>query len=103
MFMLCFNVPVTHVEIVKDAIFAAGAGTVGHYKNCSWQILGEGQFMPLQGSHAFIGTVGKLEKVAEYKVETICTEDQIKDVIAALKKAHPYEVPSYQVWRFENL
>jgi len=102
MYILFFNVPESHVEIVKDAIFKAGAGRIGHYSHCSWQILGEGQFMPLAGSDAFIGKINQLEKVLEYKVETICDEKHIKDVIAALKAAHPYEVPSYQVCRIED-
>lgn len=58
--------------------------------------LGEGQFMPLAGSNAFIGEINKLEKVAEYKVEIICTEEQIRNAVTALKKAHPYETPAYR-------
>lgn len=102
MYKLCFHVPKTHLDVVKEAIFDAGAGTMGHYSRCSWEILGEGQFMPLAGSNAFIGEINQLEKVVEYKVETICDVDCIDDVIAALKKAHPYETPSYEVWRLED-
>lgn len=102
MYKLCFHVPVTHRDIVKNAIFEAGAGTIGNYSNCSWEILGEGQFIPLEGSNAFIGETSTLEKVAEYKVETICTSDCIHQVIVALKKAHPYETPSYEVWKLED-
>tara|TARA_R110000868_G_scaffold108769_15_gene296668 strand:- start:780 stop:1085 length:306 start_codon:yes stop_codon:yes gene_type:complete len=100
--MLCFHVPESHTEIVKNAIFTAGAGQVGHYSHCSWQILGEGQFMPLDGHQAFLGETDKLEKVAEFKVETVCDTAHIQAVIAALKHAHPYETPSYQVWKLEN-
>jgi structural hemagglutinin/hemolysin toxin protein RtxA len=102
MYLLCFNVPETHLEDVKTAVFEAGAGKINNYSHCSWQILGEGQFMPLVGSNAFIGEVDNLEKVPEYKVETICDEAHIKDVVTALKLVHPYEVPSYQVWKLEN-
>lgn len=102
MYKLCFNVPETHLELVKNAIFEAGAGAIGNYRNCSWQILGEGQFMPLTGSQAFIGTINQLEQVAEYKVETVCSSSCIREVIAALKRAHPYETPSYDVWKLEN-
>lgn len=98
MYMLCFTVPVTHVEQVKNAIFTAGAGTIGNYSHCSWQILGQGQFKPLTGSTAFIGRINQIETVAEYKVETVCDEQHIKNVVAALKHAHPYETPSYQIW-----
>ncbi|CZH13930.1 NGG1p interacting factor NIF3 [Legionella pneumophila serogroup 1] len=103
MYMLCFCVPETHLEIVKNAIFATGAGSVDHYQHCAWQTLGEGQFMPLPGSHAFIGKINQLERVPEYKVEIVCTDEQIKAAVAALKKAHPYESPSYQVFHFEMI
>lgn len=101
MYKLCFHVPESHAERVKKAIFEAGAGTIGHYSNASWQILGEGQFIPLTGSNAFIGEINQLEKVPEYKVETICSEACIEQVIRALKNAHPYETPSYDVIKLE--
>jgi structural hemagglutinin/hemolysin toxin protein RtxA len=102
MYMLHFHVPESHVDIVKNALFAAGAGVIGNYSHCSWQIAGEGQFMPLAGSHAFVGEVDALERVPEFKVETVCDEVHIKAVIAALKASHPYEVPSYQVIKMEE-
>ena len=97
MYILYFYVPESHLEIVKNAVFAAGAGNVGEYSHCAWQTLGEGQCLPLAGSNAFIGTVGKIEKIAEYKVEVICTTENIKKVMAAFKEAHPYETPAYHV------
>jgi structural hemagglutinin/hemolysin toxin protein RtxA len=103
MYMLCFFVPEAQVELVKNAIFATGAGSIGHYQHCAWQTLGEGQFMPLAGSNAFIGNVNQLERIAEYKVEIVCTEEQIQAAVAALKMAHPYETPSYQAFRFEMI
>ncbi|HAT8389961.1 TPA: NGG1p interacting factor NIF3 [Legionella pneumophila] len=102
MYMLYFHVPETHLDEAKNAVFAAGAGHVDNYTHCAWQTLGEGQFMPLTGSQAFIGEINQLEKVPEYKVETICAGERIKEVVAALKKAHPYESPSYQVVRIET-
>lgn len=102
MYQISFYVPVTHVEQVKTAMFETGAGKIGEYRCCAWQILGEGQFMPLENSQAFIGEKNKLEKVSEYKVEMICAEEYIHQVIAALKKSHPYEVPAYQVFRIEK-
>lgn len=97
MYILYFLVPKTHLEVVKNAIFAVGAGRIGNYQHCAWQTLGEGQFMPLPGSNPSIGELNQLEKVPEYKVEIICTEEQIKEAVQALKKAHPYEIPAYQV------
>ncbi len=102
MYKICFYVPPSHAEEVKHQLFAKGAGKIGYYGCCAWQILGEGQFMPLEGNHAFIGDQDKLEKVSEYKIELVCDDQYIHDVIAALKHSHPYEAPAYQVWRIEN-
>lgn len=102
MYKICFYVPPSHVEQVKDAMFASGAGKIGNYACCAWQVLGEGQFMPLAGGHAFIGEKNQLEKVAEYKVELVCEEAYIHPVMAAMKKAHPYEEPAYQVFKSES-
>lgn len=99
MYKLCFYVPVSHLYEVKEAIFAAGAGSMGNYSHCSWEVLGMGQFMPLAGSNAFIGDMNQLETVPEYRVETVCAVGCIEEVIAALKKAHPYETPAYDVWK----
>lgn len=101
MYKICFYAPVSHAEEIKNAMFDAGAGKIGNYGCCAWQALGEGQFMPLPGSHAFTGEENKLEKIPEYKIEMVCEETYIKEVIAALKASHPYELPAYQVWRLE--
>lgn len=98
MFKICFYVPPSHVEEVKNAMFAKGAGKIGNYGACAWQVLGEGQFMPLEGSDAFIGDINKLERLQEYKVEMVCEQAYLNDVIDALRQAHPYEEPAYQVW-----
>lgn len=102
MYKICFYVPITHVDQVKNAMFASGAGKIGNYSYCAWQILGEGQFMPLEGSNAFIGAQNYLEKVAEYKVEMVCDSQYIREVVAALKEAHPYEEPAYQIIKLED-
>ncbi|MDX2165218.1 MAG: NGG1p interacting factor NIF3 [Gammaproteobacteria bacterium] len=99
MLQIYFYVPESHLEIVKNAMFEAGAGKIGNYGHCSWQVLGQGQFKPLEGSEYFIGEMGKVGKIPEYKVEMVCDHDHIGAVIDALKKAHPYEEPAYQVIR----
>lgn len=101
MYQITFYVPAEHAEKVKNAMFAQGAGKVDAYSSCAWQVLGEGQFMPLAGSHAFIGEKNQLERVAEYKVEMVCDADCIEAVIKALKDNHPYEVPAYHVSKRE--
>jgi hypothetical protein len=98
MYKLVFFVPESHKELVKEAIFNAGAGKFDGYEFCSWETLGTGQFRPLSGSQPFIGESGKIELVNEYRVETICTNDTIKAAVSALKLAHPYEEPAYQYW-----
>jgi structural hemagglutinin/hemolysin toxin protein RtxA len=102
MYKISFYVPETHLEEVKNALFAQGAGKVGLYSCCAWQCLGEGQFLPLEGSNAFIGEQNRLERVAEYKVEMVCQDDLIRAVVAAFKKAHPYEEPAFDVIRVEE-
>jgi structural hemagglutinin/hemolysin toxin protein RtxA len=103
MYKICFYVPLSHVETVKNAMFAKGAGQIGNYSCCSWQTLGEGQFMPLEESQAFIGKKHQLEKVSEYKVEIVCSQDCIEEVINALKQTHPYEEPAFQVMAINSL
>lgn len=96
---LSFYVPTDFVEAVKAAVFKAGAGGAGHYQNCAWQTLGQGQFMPLAGAQPSIGTAGVLTTVAEYKVEVLCPAHLAAQVEAALIKEHPYEVPAYEFTR----
>ena len=103
MYKLTVFIPDTHVEAVKDALFEAGAGKIGHYACCSWQVLGQGQFMPTAGHHDFIGQTDRLETVPEWRVEMVVAAAVITDVMVALKQAHPYETPAYDVIKVENL
>ena len=98
MYKLCFFIPESHVEQVKEALFDKGAGRIGLYDHCSWQVLGEGQFRPLEGSKPFLGTQHKVERVAEYKVEMVCESSVIADVVKELIKTHPYQEPAYEVY-----
>ena len=97
MYKLCFYVPESHLEPVKAAVFAAGAGRIGDYDSCCWQVAGQGQFRPLQGSAPYIGQQGRVEKVDEHRVEMVCDDDYIKAVVDALLEAHPYEEPVWDV------
>ncbi|SIN77355.1 hypothetical protein SAMN05443662_0560 [Sulfurivirga caldicuralii] len=102
MYKIAFFVPVGHEETVKEAMFAAGAGRIGDYDRCSWQVLGVGQFRPLEGASPFIGSANTLERVAEYRVEMVCEAGVIEAVVAAMKAAHPYETPAYEVYRLAD-
>lgn len=97
MYQITFYVPETHLEEVKNSIFAAGAGKIGNYSYCAWQVKGEGQFCAQEGSNPFLGKPGEVEHVIEYKVELVCAEKYLKKTIKALKIAHPYEEPAYSV------
>lgn len=99
---IIFYVPEKEAEQVKLAMFQAGAGRVGNYSHCSFESKGLGQFLPLNGAKPAIGKVGDLETVPELKVEMVCEEVLIKDVILAMKKAHPYETPAYSVIQMLN-
>ncbi len=101
-FKLCVYVPESHLETVKQALFNAGAGRIGDYDSCCWQTLGEGQFRPLEGSDPYLGMQGEVETVAEYKVEMVCAEGCLEDVVTALRSAHPYEEPAFDVWRLDD-
>ena len=102
MYQISFYVPEKDLETVKTAMFQAGAGHIGNYDHCSWQILGQGQFRPLAGSQPAIGQQDKIETVAEYRVEMVCRDHVLGATIAAMKQAHPYEAVAYQVVRLEN-
>lgn len=97
MYKICFFVPEEHAETVKEAMFAAGAGKIGDYDSCCWQIAGQGQFRPLEGSQPFLGQQGEVERVREYKVEMVCAEGRMDAAIQALLAAHPYEEPAYDI------
>jgi structural hemagglutinin/hemolysin toxin protein RtxA len=103
MYKLGFYVPESHLESVKAALFDAGAGRIGDYEHCCWQVLGEGQFRPLQGSHPFIGQAGEVEKVPEYRVELVCSEAHVRAVLAALRLSHPYEEPAFDLVELAEL
>jgi hypothetical protein len=102
MYKICVYVPENAVENVKAALFDAGAGRIGNYDSCCWQSSGTGQFRPLENSNPAIGSHGKVEQVDEIKVELVCDDSLIRDAISAMRKAHPYEEPAYDVWRLED-
>ena len=96
-YQLYYYVPKSHLETTKKAIFAAGAGKIDGYTNCAWVTKGTGQFKPNKSSKPFIGIPGIINKIIEYKVETICPSTKIKKVVTALKNSHPYESPVFGI------
>lgn len=102
MYKLCVYIPVSHIESVKAAMFDAGGGKIGNYDRCAWQVLGCGQFRPLENSNPHLGQLNQVETVDEYRVEMVCDPSLIQRVVNAMKQAHPYEEPAYDVVRLER-
>ncbi|WP_040948392.1 Nif3-like dinuclear metal center hexameric protein [Gorillibacterium massiliense] len=96
-------VPVSHHEKVQDAIFRAGAGWIGGYSHCSFNIAGTGTFMPQEGTKPFIGEQGNMEHAEEIRLETIVPHSIERKVIQAMLRAHPYEEVAYDIYPLDLL
>lgn len=94
--------PGSHADKVRNALAEAGAGHVGNYDYCTFSTKGIGRFKGLDGSKPFIGESGKIEKVEEEKIETICPYAKLDDVLAAIKEVHPYEEPVIDIYPLLN-
>jgi hypothetical protein len=92
-------VPAEALDAVRDAVFEAGAGRIGAYERCSWYAEGTGTFMGGEGSEPTIGERGREERVPELRLETVFPEERHDDVVAALRRAHPYEEPAFDVYQ----
>lgn len=97
MYKFIAYIPDSHLEAVKAALFAAGAGQYGGYCNCCWQVQGIGQFCAQEGTKPFLGAIGKTEQVAEWRVEMIAPKTKIAQIVTAYRAAHPYEVAAFDV------
>jgi hypothetical protein len=95
---LVWFVPGTALDATRDAVFDAGGGRIGDYERCSWYVAGTGTFSGGEGTSPALGESGREERVAELRVETVVPEARIRDAIVALKLAHPYEEPAYDVY-----
>jgi hypothetical protein len=91
-------VPPEALDAVRDALFGAGAGRIGAYERCSWYAEGTGTFLPLEGAAPAIGEVGAEERVPELRLETVFPAERHDDVVHALRRAHPYEEPAFDVY-----
>ncbi|MDP4096970.1 Nif3-like dinuclear metal center hexameric protein [Paenibacillus sp. P96] len=98
LFKLVVFVPKTHHQQVQDAVLRAGAGHIGNYSHCSFNIEGIGTFVPQEGAHPYLGQQGKLEQVEEVRVETMVPAGIRGKVIQAMLKAHPYEEVAYDLY-----
>jgi hypothetical protein len=91
-------VPPAALDQVRDALFAAGAGRIGDYERCSWYTEGTGTFFAGEGTDPSVGEKGREERVPELRLETVFPEDRQEAVVAALRDAHPYEEPAFDVY-----
>jgi hypothetical protein len=91
-------VPPSALEAVREALFAAGAGRIGAYERCSWYSEGTGTFRALPGADPTVGEIGREERVAELRLETVFPVQAQAEVIAALRAAHPYEEPAFDIY-----
>ena len=101
-YKLVVFIPIESAAKVSNAVFAAGAGAIGNYRNCSFGTEGTGTFLPLKGAKPAIGKKGRIETVPEIRFETIVPAGKLADCIAAMKKAHPYETPAFDVFKLYN-
>jgi dinuclear metal center YbgI/SA1388 family protein len=90
-------VPEAHAEKLLDALAAAGAGEIGDYARCAWTTTGVGTFVPLPGATPAIGAVGDVTRVDETRIEMVLPRERRDEVIRALRTAHPYEEPAFDV------
>lgn len=97
-FTLAFLVPENDAEGVRQAMARAGAGKLGNYSQCSFSIKGISRFLPNKGADPDIGKEGVLEEVVEEYIETVCKREDLEHVLEAIKKAHPYEETSINIF-----
>jgi hypothetical protein len=92
-------VPAEALDDVRDALFAAGAGRIGEYERCSWYAEGTGTFLAGDAASPAVGERGAEERVPELRFETVVPDDRVEDAVTALRRAHPYEEPAFDVYR----
>ena len=91
-------VPPEALEAVREALFAAGAGRIGAYERCSFYTEGTGTFLGGEGTSPAVGRRGVEERIPELRLETVYAEERHEEVVAALRLAHPYEEPAFDVY-----
>jgi len=92
-------VPREALDKVRTALFDAGAGRIGEYEHCSWYAAGTGTFLAGEGASPTIGERGREQRVSELRLETVFAEELQEEVVAALREAHPYEEPAYDIYQ----
>lgn len=101
-YKIAVYVPVPSADTVRKAASEAGAGRIGNYSHCSFNVEGFGTFVPRAGANPAVGSIGKLERVEEVRIEMIVPQRELQGVIAAILDAHPYEEVAYDVFVVKN-
>jgi hypothetical protein len=96
-------VPAQALDATRDAVFDAGAGWIGEYERCSWYTAGTGTFSGGEETDPAVGERGREEHVPELRVETVVPAERLDAAVAALRLAHPYEEPAYDVYALEDV
>lgn len=91
-------VPREALDRVRSALFEAGAGKIGRYTHCSWYAAGTGTFLAGEGTSPAVGQTGREQRVSELRLETVFPEELQAEVVAALREAHPYEEPAFDIY-----
>jgi hypothetical protein len=91
-------VPREALNTVREALFAAGAGRIGDYEHCSWYTDGTGTFLGGEATSPSVGQSGREERAAELRLETVYPAERELDVVRALREAHPYEEPAFDLY-----
>lgn len=94
--------PKNHADKVRSAIFEAGAGFIGNYDCCSFNIEGKGSFRAMENANPFVGEIGKIHLEEEVRIETIYPVFIENQIVSAMLKAHPYEEVAYDIYKLEN-
>jgi dinuclear metal center YbgI/SA1388 family protein len=97
-FKIVVFVPDADLARVSDALFAAGAGQIGQYRQCGFRIAGTGTFFGGEASNPTVGQKGRREEVAEWRLEVVCPAENVEGAIAAMRKAHSYEEPAFDIY-----
>lgn len=95
-------VPNSHLEKVRDALCAAGAGKIGRYDTCTFAVEGKGTFRGDLSTDPFLGKPGVLESAKEFRLETVFPRGLKRKILAALRANHPYEEIAYDLYRVEQ-
>lgn len=91
-------VPSENADKVRDALGQAGAGQIGEYSYCSFSVQGKGRFTPSDNDNPYIGASGQHEAIEEERIEVVCDRVSARQVIEAMKAAHPYEEVAFDIY-----